>query len=219
MKTNTQENIKFEMLESRCIPPWREKTGRVQHNKCKYGSRAQRWLLRMCAAASIAAVAGGVTADLVAQSKIGWINSQAIMDKLPEAQEAQRQLDALVADWQSELSAMQTDWQKKYGDYDKKKLILTEQGRAAAEKELQELDRKIAEFRTKKFGQNGELFVKQNELMKPVQDKVFKAIRDVAKEEEYDYVFDKSGEILLMYTNEKYDLTQKVLDRLKVFTR
>ena len=156
---------------------------------------------------------------LMAQAKIGWISSQAIMDKLPEAQEAQRQLDAIVADWQNELTKMQNEWQKRYEDYDKKKLILTDQTRAAAEKELQELDKKIAEFRTKKFGQNGEMFVKQNELMKPVQDKVFKAIQDIAKEEGYDYVFDKSGEILLMYTNEKYDLTQKVLERLKVFTR
>lgn len=156
---------------------------------------------------------------LMAQATIGWISSQTIMDKLPEAQEAQRQLDAVVHDWQNELTKMQNEWQKKYDDYDKKKLILTDQGRAAAEKELQELDKKIGEFRTRKFGQNGEMFVKQNEFMKPVQDKVFKAIQDVAKEEGYDYVFDKSGEILLMYTSEKYDLTQKVLERLKVFTR
>lgn len=157
--------------------------------------------------------------SLYAQAKIGWINSQAIMEKLPEAQEAQRQLDQLVGDWQSELNKMQGDWQRKYDDYDKKKLILTDQGRAAAEKELMDLDKKIADYRQKKFGQNGELFQKQNELMKPVQDKVFKAIKDVAKEDEYDYVFDKTGDILLMYTNEKFDLTAKVVERLKVFTR
>jgi outer membrane protein len=154
-----------------------------------------------------------------AQARIGWISSQAIMEKLPEAQEAQRQLDGLVAEWQAEATKMQNDWQKKFDDYDKKKLILTDERRAAAERELMELDKKIADYRTKKFGQNGELFQKQNELMKPVQDKVFKAIQDVATEEGYDYVFDKSGEILLMYTNEKYDLTQKVLEKLKVFTR
>lgn len=154
-----------------------------------------------------------------AQAKIGWISSKAIMERLPEAQEAQRQLDALMADWQAELTKMQSEWQKKFEDYDKKKLILTEEGRAAAERELMELDKKIADFRTRKFGQNGELFQKQNDLMKPVQDKVFKAIQDVAKEEEYDYVFDKSGEILLMYSNDKYDLTAKVLEKLKIFTR
>jgi outer membrane protein len=111
---------------------------------------------------------------------------------------------------------MQQDWQKKYDDYEKRKLIMTEQRRADAEKEMRDLDTKVADYRNKKFGQNGDLFAKQNELMKPVQDRVFKAIQDVAVEEGYDYVFDKSGEILLMYANTKYDLTPKVLAKLNV---
>ena len=91
---------------------------------------------------------------------------------------------------------------------------MTDQLRADAERELQDLDHKISDYRNKKFGQSGELFTKQNELMKPVQNKIFKVISDIAKEDDYDYVFDKSGDILLMYTNDKYDLTQKVYDRL-----
>lgn len=153
------------------------------------------------------------------QAKIGWINSQTIMDKLPEAQEAQRQLDNLVTEWQNELAKMQNEWQRKFEEYDKRKLILTDKGRVDAERELQELDRKIIDYRNRKFGQNGELFQKQNELLKPVQDKIFKAIQDVAKEEGYDYIFDKSGDILLMYTNEKYDLTNVVLEKVKTFKR
>lgn len=153
----------------------------------------------------------------VAQQKIGWINSAAIMEKLPEAQDAQRQLDNLVTDWQNELAKMQNDWQKKYEEYDKKKLILTDEQRVQIERELQELDKKIADYRQKKFGQNGELFTKQNDLMKPVQNKIFKVLEDIAKEEGYDYIFDKSGDILLMYTSDKYDLTSKVLERMTTF--
>jgi outer membrane protein len=152
-----------------------------------------------------------------AQAKIAWVNSQTIMDKLPEAQDAQRQLDNVVQQWQTDLTKMQTEWQKKFEEYDKKKLILTDQLRAQSEKELQDLDKKIADYRTKKFGQNGELFNKQNELMKPVQNKVFKVIQDVAKEDGYDYVFDKSGDILLLYSNDKYDLTAKVFERVQTF--
>lgn len=153
------------------------------------------------------------------QAKIGWINSRTIMDKLPEAQEAQRQLDALVTEWQNELAKMQNEWQKKFAEYDKKKLILTDQMKSDNERELQDLDRKISEYRNRKFGQNGELFQKQNELMKPVQDKIYKAIQDVAKDESYDYIIDKSGEILLMYTNEKFDVTLAVLEKIKTFKR
>ncbi len=155
----------------------------------------------------------------IAQAKIGWVNTQAIMDKLPEAQDAQKQIDNLVAEWQSELAKMQNEWQKKYGEYDKKKLILTDQLRAQTEKELQDLDKRIADYRNKKFGQNGELFNKQNELMKPVQNKIFKVIQDIAKEEDYDYVFDKSGDVLLLYTNDKYDLTAKVFERTTSFNK
>ena len=156
------------------------------------------------------------TVSAFAQVKIGHVSTEAIMKQLPDAQDAQKQLDALTAGWQDELNKMQDDWKKKYEDYDKKKLIMTDQRRADAERELRELDQKMAEFRNQKFGQNGELFAKQNDLMKPVQDRVFKAIQDVAVEEGYDYIFDKSGEILLMYANAKLDVTDKVLEKLKV---
>ncbi len=152
---------------------------------------------------------------LTSQVKIGYVDSDTIIQQLPEAQDAQRQLDALVAEWQNELQKMHAEWEQKYEDYDKKKLIMTDQTRAEMEKELAELDRKVAEYRNQKFGQNGEVFRKQEELMKPVQDRVFKAIQDVALEEDYDFVFDKSGDILLLYTNEEFDLTQKVLSRLQ----
>ncbi len=152
-----------------------------------------------------------------AQSKIGWFNSQAVMDKLPEAQDAQKQIDNVVAQWQSELAKMQNEWQKKYEEYDKKKLILTAENRAQAERDLQDLDKRVADFRNKKFGQNGELFNKQNDLMKPIQNKIFKVLQDIAKDDEYDYIFDKSGDTLLMYTNDKFDLTAKVLDRMVHF--
>jgi outer membrane protein len=152
----------------------------------------------------------------MAQVKIGYFNSDAVMKQLPDAQDAQKQLDQLVADWQQEINKMQDDWKHKFDDYDKRKLIMTDQRRAEAERELRDLDQKIVDYRNQKFGQNGELFNKQNELMKPVQDRVFKAVQDVAKEENYDYILDKSGDVLLMYTNEKYDVSQKVADKLKV---
>ncbi len=151
-----------------------------------------------------------------AQMKIAYFNSEAIMKDLPDAIDAQEQLNKIVADWQQELNKMQEEWKKKFDEYDKRKLIMTDQRRADTEHELQEMDKKIADYRNKNFGQNGELFKKQNELMKPVQDRIFKAVQEVAKEEGYDYVFDKSGDILLMYTNEKYDLTQKIFNKLKV---
>ena len=139
------------------------------------------------------------------------------MQNLPEAVDAQKSLDALVATWEGELQKMQADWKKKFDDYDKRKLILTDQSRAEAEKELRDLDQAIADYRNKKFGQNGDLFTKQNEVMKPIQNKIFKVLEEVAKEDGYDYVFDKSGDILLLYATEKHDLTERVLRRMQSF--
>ncbi|MEN3038160.1 MAG: OmpH family outer membrane protein [Candidatus Kryptonium sp.] len=151
---------------------------------------------------------------LFSQVKIGYVDSETIMRQLPEAQEAQRKIDALVQQWQIELQRMRDEWKAKYDEYERRKLILTDEARAQMEKDLTELDKRIAEFQVQKFGPEGELYRKQDEFVKPIQNKIFNAIKEVAIEEGYDFVFDKSGEILLLYANEKYDLTQKVLNKL-----
>jgi outer membrane protein len=152
-----------------------------------------------------------------AQQKIGYINSESIMQTLPEAIDAQKSVDAMVTQWEAELQKMQADWKRKFDDFDKRKLILTDQVRADQEKELRDLDQAITDYRNKKFGQNGELFQKQAEVMKPLQNKLFKVLEDVAKEDGYDYIFDRSGQILLMYANEKLDLTATVLQRMQSY--
>jgi outer membrane protein len=150
------------------------------------------------------------------QIKIGYVDSDAIMDKLPDAQDAKQKLDVLVQEWQGELNKIENTWKTKYDDYEKRKLIMTDQSRAELEAELVKLEKQISDYREKKFGTSGEMFQKQDELMKPVQNKVFSAIKEVAQEEDYDYVFDRSGDILLLYAKDKYDITVKVLNKLKL---
>jgi outer membrane protein len=152
-----------------------------------------------------------------AQSKIGYINTETIMQTLPEAIDAQKSIDLLVAGWEGELTRMQSEWKRKFDEYDKRKLILTDQVRADQERQLREMDASVTDYRNKKFGQNGELFQKQNDVMKPVQNKMFKVLEDIAKEDGYDYIVDRSGQVLLLYANEKLDLTQKVLQRMQSF--
>ena len=151
-----------------------------------------------------------------AQLKIGYVDSNTIMDKLPDAQDARQKLDALVKQWQDELNKKEADWKTKYDDYEKRKLIMTDQTRSETETELMNMEKDISDFREKKFGTNGELFQKQDELMKPVQNKIFTAIQDIAKDEDLDFVFDRSGDVMLLYAKEEYDITNKVLDKLKL---
>ncbi len=151
-----------------------------------------------------------------AQLKIGYIDSDTIMDRLPDVQDARQKIDALIQEWQTELRQLENQWKSKYDDYEKRKLIMTDQTRAEVESELVKLENDIAQFRDKKFGTNGELFQKQDELMKPVQNRIFNAIKLVAEEDNLDFVFDRSGDIMILYAKEQYDISQKVLDKLKV---
>jgi outer membrane protein len=151
-----------------------------------------------------------------AQLKIGYVDSNTIMDKLPDAKDARAKLDAQVKDWQTELDKKEADWKTKYDDYEKRKLIMTDQTRTEMETELMNMEKDISDYREKKFGTNGELFQKQDDLMKPVQNKIFNAIQDIAQEEDLDFVFDRSGDVMLLYAKEEYDITNKVLDKLNI---
>jgi outer membrane protein len=138
------------------------------------------------------------------------------MDNYPDVQDARQQLDALVQEWQTELRKMEAELKAKQDDYEKRKLIMTEQTSSEALAEINKLQKEISDYRDKKFGANGELFQKQNEVMKPIQNKVFTIIQQIANEEGLDFVFDRSGDILFLFAKPEYDLTAKVIERLKL---
>ena len=151
-----------------------------------------------------------------AQLKIGYVDSDTIMDNSTDMQDARQKIDALIQEWQTELRKMESDLKAKQDDYEKRKLIMTEQTSKDALAEIAQMEKGIADFRDKKFGANGELFQKQNELMKPIQNKVFTIIEQIAEEEELDFVFDRSGDIMFLYAKPDYDITEKVVERLKL---
>jgi len=152
----------------------------------------------------------------IAQLKIGYVDSDTIMDNSPDMQDARQKIDALIQEWQTELKRMENELKAKQDDYEKRKLIMTEQTSSEALAEIAKLQKEIGDYRDKKFGANGELFQKQNELMKPIQNKVFTIIQQIATEEELDFVFDRSGDIVFLFAKPDYDLTSKVIERLKL---
>ena len=151
-----------------------------------------------------------------AQLKIGYVDSDTIMDNSPDMQDARQKIDALIQEWQTEIRRMENELNAKQDDYDKRKLIMTEQTSEDALAEIAKMKKDIADYRDKKFGANGELFQKQDELMKPIQNKVFNIIQEIATDEELDFVFDRSGDILFLYAKPDYDITSKVIDKLKL---
>ncbi len=150
-----------------------------------------------------------------AQLKIGYVDSNTILKELPDAQDAQKTIDALVQEWKDELQKMQKELDAKSTDFEKRKLIMSDNKRLEVENEITKMKNDINNYRQSKFGFQGELYTQQEEIMKPVQNKIFLAIESVAEDEELDYVFDRSGDILFLYANEDHDITSLVLELLK----
>ena len=169
----------------------------------------RRYLLLIFLIASVA---------LFAQSpqKIGYVDSQIILTQLPEAIKAQSDLDALTSKWSNQVDSMKLALQQQYADVQKQLATMTDEQKQLKQKELIDKEQQIYAFQNQKFGQpNGEIYQKQDTIFEPVKKKIYAAIEQVAKEEGMQFVFDKSGDILLLYADTAFDITFKVLDSLK----
>jgi len=158
---------------------------------------------------------------LVAQTqtaplKIGYVDSEVILAQFPEAIKAKSDLEGMVSKWRKDLDSMKVDIQKISEDYQKQAKTMKPEDVQKAEAKYSEKVQKAQLYQDQKFNQpNGEYFVKQEQLMKPVKEKIFKAIDEVSKEENMQFVFDKAGEVVLLKADPQFDITYKVLDLLK----
>ncbi|MCH7972473.1 MAG: OmpH family outer membrane protein [Bacteroidetes bacterium] len=150
------------------------------------------------------------------QVKIGYVDSQIILQQLPEAIKAQGDLDALTNKWSAHIDSLTKELQNDYAKYQKnakkykKKTLESEQKKLVAKQKI------IDDYKNVKFGQpNGEIYRMNDEIFGPVKKKVYDAIQDVAKAEKMQFIFDKTGNAILLYGDPKYDVTYKVLDKLK----
>lgn len=152
-------------------------------------------------------------------TRIAYIESSKILGRLTEAQDANARLDQLVAVWNQEAENIQGELGRKKTEYERRKLIMTDGERSAAEVDIQNVQKRLSDFRQSKYGPNGELYSQQASMMKPAYDKLMKAIDESAREGNYDYVLDKSSkDVVMLYSNSKYDLTIAVAKRLGIET-
>lgn len=148
--------------------------------------------------------------------KIGYVDSQTILTQLPESIKAQGDLDAITNKWTSQLDSMTQAYQQALADYQKQANTMPDDKKLSAQQKLIAQEQSLIDFRRQKFGQGtGEIYKKQEELFSPVKEKIYKAIEEVAKREGMQFVFDKSGDIILLYADAAFDITYQVLDKLK----
>lgn len=148
--------------------------------------------------------------------KVGYVDSQIILTQLPAAIKAQGDLDALTNLWSNQIDSMKLALQEQYADVQKQLATMTEEQKQIKQQELLNLEQQIYTFQNQKFGQpNGEIFLKQEEIFEPVKSKIYAAIEQVAQDEGMQFIFDKSGDVILLYADSAFDITFKVLDQLK----
>ena len=148
--------------------------------------------------------------------KFGYVDTEYILDMMPDYRSAQKQLDMMAEDWQKEMDKKQEAIDKMHRDLKAEQILLTEDLSKKREQEIKEKEKELKDFRNEKFGYEGELFKKRQELIKPIQDKIFVAIQNIAKKNAFDFIFAKSGEMIMLYSNAKYDKSDEVLSELGV---
>ena len=148
--------------------------------------------------------------------KIGYVDSQIILTQLPEAIKAQGDLDALTNKWTAQIDSMTKELQDSYADYQKQQGTMKDDKKQAIQQQLVEKQQSIEGFRRQKFAQGqGEIYKENERIFAPIKEKVYKAISAVAKKEGMQFVFDKTGDVLLLYADSSFDITYQVIDALK----
>lgn len=157
-----------------------------------------------------------ISGTLVFSQKYAIIDTRYILDKMPEYKQAQKQLDEQAADWQKDIDARQTDLNNMYKAYDAEQVMLSDDLKKKREDQLFNKEKDLRDLQRKRFGFEGDLFKKRQELIKPIQDKVYNAVQKMAVQRGYDFVLDKSEGITIIFADPKLDKSEDVLKDLGV---
>ena len=144
------------------------------------------------------------------------IDSKYILDKLPEYKNAQKLLDQFSEQWQQEIDQKQALMDKMYKDYDAERVMLTDVLQKKREDELYNKEKELRDLQKKRFGFEGDLFKKRQELIKPIQDRVYNAVQKLAVEKQYDFILDKSEGITVIFADPKLDKSADIIRNLGV---
>lgn len=154
--------------------------------------------------------------DALAQQKIGYVDSEFILERLPDYATIKQQVDRTAQEWQTEIDKRKREVDELFREYQARELLYTSEERQQKREQIMEQEREVERLRMQYFGPDGELFRQQEQLMRPLQERILAAIEEVATSEGYDYVFDKGGDYLFMFVRPQYDLSPRVLEELGI---
>ena len=147
--------------------------------------------------------------------KYAFVDMNYILSEIPAYKDAQKELDDLSEKWQKEIEAEYKDIEARYKAYQQEQILLPEDTKRQRQQEIFDAEKAAKELQKKRFGVNGSMFQKRKELIEPIQDEIYRAIKTMAKEKGYDFVMEKEKNSNILYANPKYDKSDFILNKIK----
>ena len=146
--------------------------------------------------------------------KYAFVDSDYILNNIPEYQDALDILDEFSIQWQKEIEEKFTEVDQLYKDYLAEAVLLPEDMKAQRENEIIQKEKEAKQLQKQRFGRDGDLYLKRMELVQPIQEKIYNAIEEIAETQNYAFVFDKAGSLSILFAREKFDISDDVLDEV-----
>ena len=143
--------------------------------------------------------------------RIGYIDTEYILQNVPEYQEASTQLDKKVLQWKTEIEKKLSGIEQKKKELENESVLLTKELYEERMEDISFEEAEILDYQQKRFGPNGDLMIQKRQLIEPIQDQIFAAVQQIAETKKFDFVFDKSADVVMLYSAERYDISEQVL--------
>tara|TARA_S200000501_G_scaffold305579_1_gene293987 strand:+ start:82 stop:816 length:735 start_codon:yes stop_codon:yes gene_type:complete len=146
--------------------------------------------------------------------KIGYIDTEYILENLAEYSEVSERLESQAQRWNSEIQKRKREILRMKEALTAERILLTKELIEEMEQEIIIEENDLEEFQQKKFGPNGDLIIQKTQLIQPIQDQIFNAIREIAKSKSYDFIFDKSSDLVMLYSDKRYDISDQIIQTI-----
>ena len=143
--------------------------------------------------------------------KIGYIDTEYILENLTEYSEVSERLEEKAQSWKDEISKRSREIDQKKESLNSERILLTKDLIEELESEIEFEEQELNEYQQKRFGTRGDLILQKQQLIQPIQDQIFNAIKEIAKSKNYDFIFDKSSDIVMLYSNRRHDISDQIL--------
>jgi len=143
--------------------------------------------------------------------KIGYIDTEYILENLPEYNQISKRLEEKASDWKKEIEERSRKIDQKKESLKSERILLTSEMIEEIEEEILMDEEELSEYQQKRFGPRGDVIIQKQQLIQPIQDQIFNAIRELAKSRNYDFIFDKSADIVMLYSDKRYDVSDQIL--------